>query len=269
MTRTKLGLLGLCAVVVGMMATSASSAQAAGCCAWLVLNEKGTTNTLIELKEIIKEKNAKGEEIELRIPNLLVQLNGEKDTADITLLTHEVNIKFAVTCTGFELIGIHLAEEGKLLAGGKVKFTGCEAYGKGILEEPLGCKVHSSGQAAGTVLTGEGKGEIVLHERADKTKVVLTKLEPLAGSTGTFASFLTEGCVIPEANPVHGALFVEDCEGKATTHAIKHLIVQGPLTSLWVGADTVEHLETSIDGSAWIFLGGEHLNDGWAAMDPA
>ena len=40
MTRTKLGLMGLCAVVVGLMAMSASSAQAA--LSWLVLNSAGT-----------------------------------------------------------------------------------------------------------------------------------------------------------------------------------------------------------------------------------
>jgi len=242
MTRTKLGLLGLCAVVLGMMAISASSAQAA--LSWLILNSAGTTSTF--LKAAVK---------------------GKKDTADITLLTHEVGIKFAVTCTEFETTGINLEAEGKLTTGGKVKFTGCEAYGKGSLEEALGCHVHSSGQPAGTVETGKGKGELVLHERADKTKVVLTKLEPEAGSTGTFASFLTEGCVIPEANPVHGVLYVEDCEGKATVHAVEHLIVQGPLTSMWVGTDNAEHLETSIDGSAWVFLAGEHAGLAWSALD--
>jgi len=255
MTRTKLGLLGLCAVVLGMMAMSASSAQAA--LTWLILKE----GKAVELKALLK---------------------GEVDTdtlasGDVTLLTHEVGIKFAVTCTGFELTGINLEAAGKLTTGGKVKFTGCEAYGKGILEEPLGCKVHSSGLGVGIVETLKGKGELVLHTLAGGGTEVLTKVEPEAGSTGTFASFLTEGCVIPEANPVHGALFIKDCSeltaekvcvSKATTHLVKHLIVQGPLTSMWVGADTVEHLETSIDGSAWIKLAGlEHTGLAWGAMD--
>jgi hypothetical protein len=36
---------------------------------------------------------------------------------------------------------------------------------------------------------------------------------------------------------------------------------------LWLGADNAEHLQTSIDGSAWIFLGSEHLGSLWGAMD--
>jgi hypothetical protein len=241
MTRTKLGVLGLCAMVLGMMAISASSAQAA--LTWLILNKAGTA---VELKALLEGKN---------------------DTADITLLTKEVGIKFAVTCTGFTLGGINLEAAGKLTSGGKIKFTGCEIYGKGILEEPLGCHLHSAGQVNGTVLTGEGKGELVLHELASKAKEVLTKLEPVAGSTGTFATFQTSECVIPESNPVHGVIFLKDCEGKATTHLKEHLLAQGPLTSMWLGADNAEHLETSIDGSIWIFLGGEHTGLLWGAMD--
>jgi hypothetical protein len=259
MTRTKLGVLGLCAVVLGMMAISASSANAA--LTWLILNKAGTA---VELKALLEGKN---------------------DTADITLLTKEVGIKFAVTCTGFKLVGINLEAAGKLTTGGKVKFTGCEAYGKGTLEEPLGCHVHSSGTVLNSkeVESGPGKGELVLHtffdeEKNEKGEVikktelkeVLTKLEPELGiEKGLFATFLTSECVIPESNPVHGVLFLKDCEGKATTHLKEHLIVQGPLTSLWVGADTAEHLETSVDGSAWIFLSktGEHNELLWGAMD--
>jgi len=240
MIRTKLGLLGLCAVVLGMMAMSASSAQAFS---WLLLNTK---------MEAVAFLNA--------------ALKGEKDTKVITLLGKEVGIKFAVSCGEFETEEISLAAEGKLTTGGKVKFTGCEAYGKGTEEEPLGCKVHSAGAAVGTIETLKGKGELVLHELAGGTKEILTKLEPETGNT--FATFLTEGCVIPEVNPVHGVLYAKDCEGKATEHLLRHLIIQGPLTSLWLGADTAEHLETSIDGSAWVALKGAHLGYLFGAMEP-
>jgi hypothetical protein len=242
MNRTKLGLLGLCAVVLGIMAMSASSAQAFS---WLLLNTKMEA-----------------------VPYLNALLAYRSDTKDLTLFTKEVGIKFAITCSGEETVGISLAAEGKLNTGGKIKYTGCEAYGKGSLEEALGCKVHSAGQAAGTVETGKLKGELVLHELAGGTKELLTKVEPEAGSTGTLATILTEGCVIPESNPVHGVLYARDCEGKATEHKAEHLIVSGPLTSLWVGSDTAEHLETSVSGSVWVLLAGPHLGYLFGWMEP-
>jgi len=201
------------------------------------------------------------------LENSTAALSSEADSKDLTLLTKEVGIKFALTCTSLEFIGLHLESKGKLNTGAKAKFTGCEAYGKGTLEEALGCHIHSSGQPVGTIETGKGKGELVLHELAAGGKELLTKLEPEAGSTGTFATFLTEGCVIPEANPIHGTLFLKDGEKSAEVHLVKHLVEAGPLTSLWVGADNSEHLETSIDGSSWVKLGGEQAGLRWGAKD--
>lgn len=242
MTRSKLGLMGLCAVIFGVMAMSASSAQAS-LFTWLYLKVEGGTATEVSGTEKIA-------------------VEGKIDSNDITLLTKEIGIKFAVTCTNFALTGVNLEKEGTLTPGGKVKFTGCEAYGKGSLEEALGCKVHSAGQPAGTVESLEGKGALLLHEiKAGETELV-TKIEPKEGTV--FATFLTEGCVLPESNPINGKLFLKDCQLMAELHLKEHLIEQGPLTSLWVGKDTAEHLETSIDGSAWVFLsnglswGGKH-----------
>ena len=247
MIRTKLGLLGLCAVVFGVMAMSATSAQAA--LSWLVLNSAKTTET--ELK---------------------AELAGESD-GDVSLTTKEVSIKFTVTCSGFELVGVNLEAGGTLTNGGKVKFTGCEAYETAPLTGALGCHVHSAGQTSGNVLTAEGKGTLALHTLTGGGTEVLTKLEPSVGTT--FATFLTEKCVVPETNPVNGVLYLKDCEkqtegpcvNKSLTYAVKHLVEQGPLTSLWVGSDTAEHLETSLSGGGWIKLGGAHAGLFWRAMD--
>ena len=239
MIRTKLGLLGLCAVVFGVMAMSATSAQAA--LSWLVLNSAKTTET--ELK---------------------AELAGESD-GDVSLTTKEVSIKFTVTCSGFELVGVNLEAGGTLTNGGKVKFTGCEAYETAPLTGALGCHVHSAGQTSGNVLTAEGKGTLALHTLTGGGTEVLTKLEPKTGTT--FATFLTEKCVVPETNPVNGVLYLKDCEKKALTHEVKHLVEQGPLTSLFVGSDTAEHLETSLSGSGWVKLGGAHAGLKFAAMD--
>jgi hypothetical protein len=241
MTRSRLGLLGLCAVILGVTAISAGSAQAA--LSWLVLNAAGTTAT--ELK---------------------AALVAEKDSQHISLLTKQLNYRAAITCTNLELVGFNLEAGGKLTEGGKIKFTGCEAFAKGILEEPMGCHIKSSGAAAGTIVTNELKGELVLHTLAAGGTEVLTKIEPKTAG-GPILNFLTEECILPETNPVRGVLFLKDCEKLITTHAVKHLFEQGPLTSLYVGSHTVEHLETSIDGSIWLKLGGAHTGLKWSAMD--
>jgi hypothetical protein len=241
MIRTKLGLLGLCAVVLGMMAMSAGSAQAS-LFTWLVLHKNGTT---LEIGGTEK-----------------VPVEGKKDSTHITLLTHLLGSPFSITCTNFELINVNLIAEGKLSEGGKVKFTGCEAYESGTLTNALGCHVHSAGQPNGTIETKEGKGALLLHETSPGVTELVTKLEPKTG-TG-FVTILTEECILPESNPVNGKLFIKDCELMAELHQEIHLIEEGPLTSLWVGTDNEEHLLTTLDGSGLVFLpsalswGGKH-----------
>jgi len=240
MTRPKLALLGLCAVLLAMLTVSAGSAQAA--LSWLVLNSAGTTATELKAEQI-----------------------GEIDSADLTLLKKILGVRGAITCTSFQLLGAFIDTPGVIDPGFKAKFAGCEAYGKGILEEPLNCHVHSAGQASGVIVTNELKGELVLHEIKPGEKEVLAKIEPKTGTV--IVTILTEKCILPETITVSGKVFIKDCEKKATTHEVKHLIEQGPLTSLWVSSDTAEHLETSLDGSAWVKLGGPHVGLKWAAMD--
>jgi hypothetical protein len=238
MIRSKLSLLGLCAVTLGMMAIGVGAAQAS-LFTWLVLDEGGTA-----------------------LESLKAELASEKDSQGLTLLTKLLGIKVAITCTTLKLVGVNLEAEGKLTTGGRARFEGCEGYGKGTLEEALVCKVHSAGTGSGIVETGQLKGELVLHELAGGSTELLTKVEPKEGTS--LAVVLTEGCILPESNPVHGSLFIKDSEGKAEGHNVKHLIAQGPLTSLYVGAHTTEHLETSTDGSVWVSLAGVHKSLAWA-----
>lgn len=238
MLRSKLGLLGLCAIVLGMMAMSAGAAQAA--LSWLVLNSAKTTAT--ELK---------------------AQLVGKNDSFYLKLLTKLLGKNFEISCTNFELVGVNLEAGGTLTTGGKLKFTGCEAY-SGV--EPLGCKVHSAGAAAGTVESNKVKGTLVLIGE------VMVQIQPETGET--LGTFLTEGCVMPESNPVKGVLYVRDCEQliiicdiNTLVHKVEHLIVPDSFTSLYIGSHSAEHLQTSIDGSVWVKLGGAHAGLSWSAMD--
>jgi hypothetical protein len=237
MIRSKLGLLGLCAMVLGVMAISASGAQAAG--SWLVGSTE-ITNT----------------------SSLSAELTGEIDTPEPKLLTHLLGLTVTVTCKEFTTSGIALKGEGKLSEGGKVVFKKCTVVAKDKNGNPSGnCTVKTAGEPTETIASEEGKGELVLHEGG----VVLTKIEPKGEA---FATIRFEGaeCLLPTSNKVTGVLYVKDCENKAETFAVKHLIEQGPLTSLSVGSDTEEHLLTTIDGSAWVKLTGGDSGQEWRAM---
>jgi hypothetical protein len=242
MTRTKLGLLGLFAIVIGMASTFTGAAQGATL-SWLILNAAKTTAT--ELKAL---------------------LVGEKDSEHLTWDFEVAGIKVAKTCTNFELKGANLEAGGKLTEGTKITFTGCKVYKTAPLTEPFECTVRSTGAAVGTVELGEVKGGLALVGAK-----LLLKVEPKAGPTGSFATVRFEGekCVLPEVNQVHGTVYLEDCENKATTHLVKHLLQAEPLnTAMYVGGHSAKQLEvTKILGSVWVMLAGAHAGLSWAAMD--
>src|SRR4051812_27650420 len=116
MIRTKVGLLVLCLMVFGMMAMSATEAQAS-LYSWEVLS------------------------------SLKAELLGEKDSEHLTLLTKLLGLKISITCTSVSFLGINAEAEGKLTTGGKGLFTGCEGYENGVLGTKLSCNVHTTGKA--------------------------------------------------------------------------------------------------------------------------
>jgi hypothetical protein len=260
MIRTRLGLLGLCAVVLGVMAFSAGAAQAEPKSVWLIL-------TLNEKKEVTGLKTG---------AELPAEVQGSLENNDGSLLSKIVGIKVKFLCTNATLVGVKLEGEGKLTEGGKVKFTGCATY----LNEELApeCETHSAGQPVGTILSNEGKGLLVLHtfkiDEVKNAKGEIEKIELKEGVTRiepktpeTFVT-LTLGAACPIGNnvPIIGKLYVKDCEGKVEEHRVIHLIEElKALTTLWTISKTAEHVAT-IDGSALVFLTGPHLNDPWGGM---
>ena len=249
MHRSKLGLLGLCLMALSVMAFAASSASAAE---WLILNAKSEVKTGAELKAgIVGEFEPK---------------------TDGTLLTHLLGLSIGVLCTGVTLSGAKLEGSGKITSGGKVVFTGCT-----VLEEPSGkalanCTVSNPGGTAGTVASNEGKGQLQTNGEtlieSNKTVVEGTK------TVGVFAELKFAGTECPLTSlgntPVKGVFWIKDCEGKVETHLEKHLIVESTAHghTLWLGADNAEHLETTVDGSALVFLNGEHATLAWGAKLP-
>jgi hypothetical protein len=235
MLRSKLGLLSLCALALGLMAF-ASSASAAE---WLILNSEGKVKTAAEL------------------PAAVV---GELENNDGTLLSKLSGIAFSVLCTAATLKETKLEGSGKLSTGGSVLFEGC------TVPTPSGCTVHSPGKATGTIESNKGKG--VLESSGE------TKIEPETAG-GAFAELKFEGatCTLPtEVNEaIKGVLWIKDCQGKVETHLEKHLIEESKAHghTLFIGSDTAEHLETSIDGSALVKLTGTgHVGLSWGATLP-
>jgi hypothetical protein len=243
--------MALFAVVVGMMAIYANSAQGATL-SWLILNGAGTTAT--ELKAF---------------------LVGEPGVTspDVTLDGEVSNLKIAVTCVGFSLSGLYLEANGKLTEGGKAVFTSCEVFKEAPLTNKYNCTVKTAGQAAGTIVTNELKGELILIEGVTQ---LLARIEPKAGPSSTFATLRFEGgaCSLPELNQLHGTIFIEDATGSATTFSEKHLLeAYGPQTKLYIGSDNATQLEkTKLLGFVWVKLGNDgagnsHTGLKWSGMD--
>jgi hypothetical protein len=241
MIRTKLGLLGLCAVVLGVMAFSATAAHAEAGATWLVLK---TVNGALETEAEIETNKER--------------LVGEIENKTVSLLTKVLGLKIEILCTAGELLDALLGAVGTVKNGAKVKFTGCVAReanaGLALLE---GCEPHTSGQPVGTIETNGGHASIELHELTGGVKHDVTNILP---DVGTLVVNVEMGilCSIGENLPIFGKLALWDCqeEGKgALKHLVTHLFTEfKPLTKLFAISDTAEHLETSLDGSLNIKL---------------
>jgi hypothetical protein len=252
MTRTKLGLLGICAMALGLMAFSASGAQAEG--TWLILNSEGKVKTGVELPAILEL---------------------EKDSAVYVLHSEILKIKVLFLCTGIRAVNAKIFGAGAIGKGpgeekeSKLLFSGCVVDLNGVTEPK--CIPTDPVDGAGFIVTEFLHALAVLHELTGGTKDDIVLVEPdVAG--GPFATFkLPAGCVIGTSVPVSGKLTLKDCENLAKpceslalTHLVKHLVEPFlPLTRLWAISDTPEHAATLL-GSAWAKLGGAHAGLAWS-----
>jgi hypothetical protein len=127
--RTSLGLLGLCAVILGMMAFGINAQGEPGA-QWLIIDEDGKA---------------------LDTATLPGGLQWSIENGDASLLTTLLTVSIKVLCTASGLMGAGLVAEGKLKNGFIVKFTGCKTFLNGTLSAE--CAPHSSGAPAETVET--------------------------------------------------------------------------------------------------------------------
>lgn len=238
MIRAKRSLLGLCATALGLLMFSAV-AQAEG--TWLILNGKGEIKTGSELPAIVEL---------------------EKDSSTLILHTEILKIKVLFLCTEVKAVNAKIFGEGAIgngpgeEKGSKVLFSGCTTDLNGSASPECTPKDPTDGQ--GFIVTKFGHGLVSLHELStDKVKDDIVILLPDEGET--FATISLPGaCPIGTSVPVIGKLALKDCENLALTHLVKHLFEAfNPLSELWVISKTTEH-KTTVSGSAWGKLGGEH-----------
>jgi hypothetical protein len=251
MTRTKLGLLGLCAVVFGLMAFSATGAQAEG--TWLILNAEGKVKTGVELPatlELEKDKSLEGLEHYI--------LHTEILKIKVLFLCKEIKLDNAIIY-GAGAIGQAVNEE----KGSIVLFTKCVTLLNGA--EAPECTPKDPTLGEGGISTKTGHALAVLHElTADKVKDDIINVLPDNESKEFAKIILPAACPIGTSVPVFGELALQDCEKMALVHLIKHLVEPfEPLTKLFVISNTAEHAATLL-GSAWAKLGGLHAGLKWS-----
>jgi len=235
MARSRLGLkaLVLSGLVLGLMAFSASGAQAETGANWMV----GANNITTTLLPTAHVKELEGNTATLKFT-----------TGGGTLVE--------ILCTSAELVegGVLLLNGGISL--GRALFHGCITKLNGATSIP--CEPFS-GTHKGLIESKKATGLIILHLTGVGTNVVpLVKLTP--DTLNEFATItLGEECSIGESVPVAGSLTAKDSE--FTTSKTEHLISEGPLTSL-----TALSQPATLVGSAIINLAGTDAGAAWSGL---
>jgi hypothetical protein len=243
MFRTKLGLkvLGLCALVMGVMAIgSAGSAQATGC--WGYINP---TTTKLECFSKTLEAT----------PAFAI----ENKTA--TLLISSQN--FAFLCTEMALVeGGQLSAEGTVLPG-RVKFKGCVTLINGVISKVCEPFDASNGEK-GVILTDKVHALLILHklEPSGVVDPMLLVLPDTVGSENLAKLVLGPECSVGEEIIIKGHLDLVDCQGLLGTHQVTHLWEESKTLQLMkVGIN-----KASLDGSVNVMLAAPHLGYKWAGL---
>lgn len=244
MVRSRLGLkaLGLCALVLGLMALSAGAAQA---------EEPGGSWTYLK---------AAGKEL-ATLPNEQT-IGGTLEGVSGTMLTKIGGNEVEYTCTSFTM------NEGKLITGGTAKgsltFHGCITKINKVTQPK--CEPNAEGIHPGLITTLKMKATLLLHKLGNGTKDKIMIVEPDTGSNAFAHLELGELCSLGE-NVLFGGKFATiDCKGEGEKHLKEHLLTEfAALTHIWAISDTAEHA-AKIDGTAFMFLTGANANKEWAAL---
>jgi hypothetical protein len=223
-------LMGLIALAFGLMAFSATAAQA----------------------ELGAHWNVKGSAIS---GALLPEIQAALENNHGILLTTIGLSKMDILCTSLKYVNRKLHELGR--ATGKIHFAGCITKLNGTLANA--CVPHSPGAANGLIETNALKGLIKLHTPATGPKLPLLELLPETGEAfvtlivGKAAPEKNE-CAIGEKFDIKGVIYLEDCQKEGEVEKVTHLAQeQKSLSKLLFGINPA-----TLDGSANNFLEGAH-----------
>ena len=243
MTHTKLGLLGLCAVMLGLMAFS-TAAQATTGSKWLILTSGG----------VLKEGST-----------LHASVGLEKDTSTLVLHSEILKIEVLFVCTEVKAVEAKLLANGSIgkeegvVSGSKVLFSGCTTELN--LKPAPECTPTDPTDGAGFIVTKPGHALLVLGASAEDLVKILPDV--IAMEPEFARIILPAPCPIGTSVPVIGKLNLKDCQGMALTHLVKHLVEEGPGSGLFTISLTAEHAAKLL-GSAWAFLvnSGAEVHEG-------
>jgi hypothetical protein len=243
MIRPRVGskILGLCALVLGLMAFASTAANAEVGSFW---GYKSGMNLL---------------QFGALEPGLETALENNHGA----LLTMIGGVPVEILCTAITAVNMKLKAVGKVL--GKLLFHGCRIKINGI--ESKACEP-KEGANNGLIETVTLEGLIRLHLLGGgvRDETVLFKRDPIQEAKLEVMATLKMGeeCSLPEVIPIGGKFSVKDCENAFLTHKLFHLAEAfAPLTYLWVISDTVEHRAT-LDGSVLVGLLSPHAKLEWA-----
>ena len=240
-TRPRLKVLGLSALVMGVMAigtTGAAQGEVGAC--W------GYINAAKELKCFSAQLEA--------TPIFAI----EENTG--TLLIENLNLE--ILCTGMEFDeGGQLSANGSILLG-RIKFTGCIARERaaplGELKILAACLPQDPFSGPDVILTEKATGLIILHNgqplvkiSPDNEQLILTNI------------FMGPECPVAAGIVVKGHLDLEDLGGQESfeKHELTHLFKESSLQLMRVGVR-----KATLDGSVNATLAAPHNALKWAGL---
>lgn len=239
--RAGLKLFGLCVLALGLVAFSASAAQAEG--TWMY---KGT--------------NLKSTALNKEVVGKLVTPGG------VTLLTNYAALLVNIFCTELELINMKLEPEGKVSENsknGKIYFRGCS-----ITIAEKGGKIWYvctpvNGTESGVILSEEMYALLTLHTLENGTKDDIIVFTPKEGERLAFIQ-IGKTCAIGQGLLVLGQLALKDSGGNVgleeekATHVFEEF---APLTNLSVEYEISKAFKATLDGKVEVkLLTGEVWN---------
>ena len=245
MIRSKLGLkaLGMCALVLGLMAVWAGADQA----------ESTGGSWTYETGGVLKTFEGALAEPEV---------TGKMEAGTVGILHAKVlgGTSLLYECKAFTVDSGNLKTGGLVL--GKLTFKECETFLNGVLSK--NCNPKAGGTEEGVIKTNLIKAVMLLHKLASGTVDKILVAEPDEANNDFAFVESTTACSIGLKVLIGGKFAIQD--PAPTAHSVNHLISEfAPLTHLFVISDTAEHAATIL-GSAEAFLKGTHTGFKFAGL---